>query len=56
MLFRSPFYEKAQQDPKVIAMIPFIWIDHWANTQNLGIHSNGMAPTYIAVAQAIKGA
>lgn len=52
----TPFYLKAQQDSQVIAMIPFIWLDHWAGTQNLGIHSNGAAPIYTAVGKAIKSA
>jgi len=49
-----PFYTKAQEDFQVLCIIPFIWHDQWANTSNLGIKSNGLAPYYIAVGDAIK--
>lgn len=51
-----PFLEYAQQHPAVIAILPFIWIDHYGYGPNLGVRSNGMAPYYRAVGKAIKEA
>ena len=46
-----PFYNKLISDPKVIAMIPFIWFNVGAYT---GIHYDGRAPDYCRVGAAIK--
>lgn len=36
----AQFYIRAQEDTKVIAIIPFIWIDNYGNSTELGIRSN----------------
>lgn len=52
----SAFYVKAQSDPKVWAIIPFIWLDNAGGTTNLGIKSNGTSAWYAAYGKAIKSA
>ncbi len=50
----APFYEYAQGNPAVVAIIPFIWVSPWGGTRNKGIKDNGMADAYRAVGKAIK--
>jgi Big-like domain-containing protein len=49
-----PFYDKLVADPKVIAMIPFLWQDV-PGAQIVGIRSNGMAKPYCKVGLQITG-
>ena len=46
----EPFLEVANSDPRVAAIIPFLWIGWSGHT---GIRSNGMADRYRAVGRAI---
>lgn len=49
----APFMAKAQADPRVALIMPFMWFD--ANPGGTGgIRDNGMAPAYRAVGTAIK--
>lgn len=52
----EPFYEYAQQEPRVVLIMPFIFLDNYGNSGQLGIKSNGMAPSYNAVATQIRSA
>lgn len=52
----EPFYEYAQQHEKVILIMPFIWLDNYGTSGQLGIKSNGLAPSYNAVATQIRNA
>jgi hypothetical protein len=45
-----PFYDYAQSDPQVVAIVPFIWL-----AEHQGIKINGMADAYRAIGQAIIG-
>lgn len=47
----APFAAKAQSDPRVILILPFIWR---ADSGHPGISTNGMAPQYKAVGLPIK--
>jgi hypothetical protein len=48
------FSAKAQNDPKVIAVVPFIWLDNAGGSNWAGIRSNGMKHVYCVAGQAIK--
>ncbi len=50
----EPFYEYAQQEPRVVLIMPFIWQDNYGNGNQLGIQGNGLAPSYNAVATQIR--
>jgi Ig-like domain from next to BRCA1 gene len=50
----NPFYQKAQADSGVIAIIPFVWFDQPGSWQ--GIRDDGMATAYCQVGSAIIGA
>ncbi len=52
----GPFYDYALQNPKTVLICPFIWQDQWGGTSNLGIHGNGNAESYNAVATTIRNA
>lgn len=47
-----PFYEYAQTDPQVVAVVGFAWLNY--DTEHLGIGRNGMASAYRAVGCLIK--
>lgn len=47
------FLEYANANPQVVAIIAFIWLDFPAPGVGRGIRSNGLAPAYVAAAQAI---
>ena len=49
-----PFYNKLVADPKVIAMIPFLWQDV-PGAQIIGIRSDGMAKAYCKVGLQVTG-
>ena len=53
----SAFLAKAQSDPQVTLIMPFIWRDlaDPANGAMLGIRSNGLAPAYRAIGKTITG-
>lgn len=42
----TEFFNMAENDPQVVALVPFIWIDNYGQSTHLGIHSNGMATIY----------
>jgi hypothetical protein len=48
----APFYAKAQADPRIVLVMPFIWQDG----ENQGIRSNGMLYPYVEVGKPIKDA
>lgn len=50
----APFYNKAQEDQQVIAIIPFIWQDNAAPNVGLGIRSNSTKPRYVQAGTWIK--
>jgi len=52
----TQWYNKANEDQQVIALIPFVWRDNVdpKNDANAGIRSNGMAPAYRAIGMRIK--
>jgi len=50
----EPFYDYAKQTPRVVMIMPFIWLDDYGQSGQLGIKSNGMAPSYNAVATEIR--
>lgn len=53
----TKFYEKAQSDSAVIAIIAFIYLDNAGGSTNLGIRSNGTLPVwYRPMGLAIKNA
>jgi hypothetical protein len=49
----GPFYDKAQTDPRVQMIMPFMWFD---NAGEQGIKTNGMAPTYTVYGEKVKTA
>lgn len=49
----QPFYDYALSN-RVALIAPFIWVDQWGGTANLGIHGNGNAQPYNAVALQIR--
>lgn len=49
----TPFYNKAQADPRVVLIFPFMWFD---NGGQQGVKTDGMAPAYRAVGMPIKAA
>lgn len=49
----QPFYDKAQADPQVVAVIAFIWFDHWDGDKQ-GIRSLPVRGQYVGVGQRIK--
>lgn len=48
------FEFKAHSDPKVVAIVAFLWIDHAADGVGRGIRSNGLRPLYCQVGRTIK--
>lgn len=50
----TQFFNMAQQDLQVIAVMPFAWPDGTTKDWGAGIRSNGMAPAYKAVGLRIK--
>ncbi len=51
----GPFYNYALDNAdKTVLICPFIGTDQWGGTQNMGIHGNGMAEGYNAVAKKIR--
>ena len=55
--WRTPiegFYDYAKTSTRVSLIMSFIWISPWGGTGNAGISTNGMAPSYNAVATQIR--
>lgn len=52
----AAFYNKAQEDHQVVALVPFIWQDHAAPGVGQGIRSNSTRSRYVEAGTRIKSA
>jgi hypothetical protein len=50
----EPFYVRAQQDPRVFAVVAFIWPDQWGASDNCGIRSAPTRDAYVRVGKRVR--
>jgi hypothetical protein len=49
----QPFFNVAESDARVVALVPFIWFDNAAPGVGLGIRSNGLRAVYCAAGKRV---
>ena len=49
-----PFYDYANNDEQVVAIVSFIWLDNWANQGKKGIQGNNMRDLYVKLGTLLK--